>query len=100
MFCRNILRWKGKGLIGLLMMGMAAIAALVAFVIVVLVALAALASATAAVIAYLKRESWTMPAYRWARDTSGGWSFTPWSGATGDAGEQVTGPAPSEEGAS
>ena len=35
----------------------------------------------AALLAYLKREQWTKPAYRWARDTSGRWSATPWTPA-------------------
>jgi hypothetical protein len=33
----------------------------------------------AALLAYLKREQWTKPAYRWARDTSGRWNVTPWT---------------------
>ena len=43
--------------------------------------LAALVGFTAvvAVVAYLKREQWTKPAYTWARDTSGRWSVTPWA---------------------
>ena len=48
----------------------------------VLVALfAALAgfSVVAAIVAYLMREEWTKPAYRWARDTSGRWNVTPWT---------------------
>ena len=32
----------------------------------------------AALLAYLKREQWTKPAYRWARDASGRWNITPW----------------------
>jgi hypothetical protein len=38
-------------------------------------------SVVVAVAAYLKREQWTKPAYRWARDTSGRWSVTPWTPA-------------------
>jgi hypothetical protein len=30
-------------------------------------------------LAYWKREQWTMPAYRWAKDRSGQWRMTPWS---------------------
>jgi hypothetical protein len=47
------------------------------------VLLAALLGSTvvAALLAYLKREQWTKPAYRWARDTSGRWSATPWTPA-------------------
>jgi hypothetical protein len=33
----------------------------------------------AALLAYLKREQWTKPAYRWARGTSGRWNITPWT---------------------
>ena len=98
MFCR-ILGWKAKGLVGLFglfMLGMAAVAALVAFVVVVLAALAAIASVAAAIVGYVKRETWTLPAYRWARDKSGGWGFTPWSGGAGEPG---TG-APAGEGTS
>jgi hypothetical protein len=36
-------------------------------------------SVVAGVLAYVKREQWTKPAYRWARDTSGRWSATPWT---------------------
>ena len=36
-------------------------------------------SVVAAVAAYLKREQWAKPAYRWARDTSGRWGATPWT---------------------
>ena len=32
-----------------------------------------------AVVAYLKREQWTRPAYTWARSASGRWSVTPWA---------------------
>jgi hypothetical protein len=60
-----------------------AIVAVVAIVKVTVVLLAALFGFTvvAAVAAYLKREQWTKPAYRWARDTSGRWSATPWTPA-------------------
>ena len=56
----------------------AATMALVAFIIVVLAALSGLA-VVVAVVAYLKREQWTKPAYRWARATSGRWNVTPWT---------------------
>jgi hypothetical protein len=36
-------------------------------------------SALAAIVAYLKREQWAKPAYRWARDASGRWNITPWA---------------------
>ena len=38
-------------------------------------------SVVAGLLAYVKREQWTKPAYRWARDTSGRWSATPWTPA-------------------
>ncbi len=57
-----------------------AIDAAIAVVKVVVVLSAALLGFTvvAAVVAYLKREQWTKPAYRWVRDTSGRWNATPW----------------------
>jgi hypothetical protein len=61
-------RHAGCGLIGMLMVAMAALAAIVAFMVVV-----------GAVLAWLKRETWTLPAYRQARDRTGKWSVTPWS---------------------
>jgi hypothetical protein len=63
------------GLLGL----MALAAAAVAFIVFLMAALAALVAVAAAVIAFVKRETWTKPAYRWARDKSGHWSRTPWS---------------------
>jgi hypothetical protein len=36
-------------------------------------------TAVVAVVAYLKRERWTRPAYTWARSASGRWSVTPWA---------------------
>jgi hypothetical protein len=38
-------------------------------------------SVVAGLLAYVKREQWTKPAYRWARDTSGSWSATLWTPA-------------------
>jgi hypothetical protein len=38
----------------------------------------------AAATAYVKREDWTLPAYRWTRNRTGRWRVTPWS-ADGDA---------------
>ena len=60
-----------------------AIVALIAIVKLTVVLLAALLGSTvvAALLAYLKREQWTKPACRWARDTSGRWSATPWTPA-------------------
>ena len=65
-----------------------AIIALIAVVKLTVVLLAALVGFTvvAALLAYLKREQWTKPAYRWARDTSGRWNATPWTPADKSAG--------------
>ena len=61
-------RHAAGGLVGMILMAMAALAAIVALMVVV-----------AAVVAYLKRETWTVPAYRQARDRTGQWGVTPWS---------------------
>jgi hypothetical protein len=73
------------GLLGLFLAGLAAVALIVAFVVVLMAGLAAIAAVATAIVAYFKREKWTLPAYRWTRDRTGRWSVTPWSG--GDAGE-------------
>jgi hypothetical protein len=54
----------------------------VAFVMVVLASLMAFAAVVAAVTAYVKRDTWTLPAYRWGRDRSGRWRVTPWASKT------------------
>ncbi len=72
---------KVGGAVGGLFTLMALVTAVIAFIVFVMVALAALGAVASAVIAYVKRDSWTKPAYRWARDTSGRWSKTPWSAA-------------------
>ena len=61
-------RHAAGGLVGMMAVTVAALAALVALVVV-----------AAAIVAYLKRETWTLPAYRKARDRTGEWSVTPWS---------------------
>jgi hypothetical protein len=61
-------RHAAGGLVGMTMMAVAALAAIVALMVVV-----------AAIVAYLKRETWTLPAYRQARDRTGEWGVTPWS---------------------
>jgi len=51
----------------------------VAFIMAVLAALTAFAAlVTVAVTAYVKRDTWTLPAYRWGRDRTGRWRVTPW----------------------
>jgi hypothetical protein len=47
-------------------------------VVVLLAALAGFVVVAVGLLAYLKREQWTKPACRWARDQSGRWSATPW----------------------
>ena len=61
----------------------------VTVVVAVLASLAAFAAAVAAVVtAYVKRDTWTLPAYRWARDRTGQWRVTPWAGNTDTAAAQ------------
>ena len=74
---------KVGGALGGLFTLMALVTAVIAFIVFVMVALVALAAVASAVLAYLKRDTWTKPAYRWARDTSDRWSKTPWG--PGDA---------------
>jgi hypothetical protein len=59
----------------------AAAVAVVRFMVILFVELVGLAVVAAGVVAYLKREQWTRPAYKWARDRSGHWSLTPWKPA-------------------
>ena len=40
---------------------------------------AGLAAIAAVIVAWIKREEWTLPAYRWTKDKTGRWSITPWS---------------------
>jgi len=61
-------RHAAGGLIGTMLAAMAVVAAIIGFMVVI-----------AAVVAYLKRETWTLPAYRRTRDRTGRWSVTPWS---------------------
>jgi hypothetical protein len=56
-----------------------------------------LAAIAAAVVAYVKRETWALPAYRKAREGTGKWGVTPWT--SGNAGQEeaeapVEAPAP------
>jgi hypothetical protein len=61
---------------GLLAVAAVVVAAAVAVVVFVFASLAAIA---AVIVAWIKREEWTLPAYRWTRDKTGRWSMTPWS---------------------
>jgi hypothetical protein len=73
--------------------GMAAVAAIVAFVAFVVAAMAALVAVATAITAYLKREAWTLPAYRWTRDRTGRWRVTPWTSSdSGQPQEQTEAP--------
>ena len=63
-------------LLGLLTAASAAMAAVVAAVVFVFTGVATIA---AIIVAWVKREEWTLPAYRWSRDKTGRWSMTPWS---------------------
>jgi UDP-N-acetylmuramyl pentapeptide phosphotransferase/UDP-N-acetylglucosamine-1-phosphate transferase len=67
--------------VSLLLGAIVAAIAVVKFTVVLLAAIAGLVVVAAALVAYLKREQWTKPAYRWARDTSGRRSVTPWTPA-------------------
>jgi len=53
--------------------------------VVLFAALAGFVAVAAAMLAYLKREQWVKPAYRWARDFSGRWNATPWESGGNDA---------------
>ena len=75
----------GGAVAGLFVLLAGLVAALIAFVVFVFALLAVLAAVGSAVTAYVKRDSWTKPAYRWARDKSGRWSMIPWN-----AGEAAT----------
>ena len=64
---------------------MGAVMMLLAFMAFVTALLAPLVAVAAAVTAYVKRDEWTLPAYRWARDRTGRWRFTPWNPDGGGA---------------
>jgi len=68
------------GLFGLMFGFLAGVAAMVAVLVAVLAVLTGFAALVAAATAYVKRETWTKPAYRWTRDRTGRWRFTPWTG--------------------
>ena len=65
------------GPLGLLAAVSVSVAAAVAFFALLFAWLAAIA---AVIVAWIKREEWTLPAYRWTKDKTGRWSITPWSG--------------------
>ena len=86
-------------MVSLLLGPILAVIALMKFIGVLLAALVGLAVVGAGLLAYLKREQWTKPAYRWVRDTSERWSRTPWPSAEPGAGEPepVVPPIPADE---
>jgi hypothetical protein len=101
------MKTKVGGAAGGLVALMAMVAAVIAFIVFVIVALTALAAVAAAAVAYLKRDTWTKPAYkwtkdksgkvvtpayRWARDTSGRWNRVPWSAGNGSDPEMAAAP--------
>ena len=65
-------------MISLILGAIAAVVAVVKFTVVLLAALMGFVVVAAGLLAYLKREQWTKPAYRWVRNTSGRWNATPW----------------------
>jgi hypothetical protein len=62
---------------------MAAMTMLFMFIAFVTAMIAFPAALAVAIVAYVKREEWTLPAYRWARDRTGQWRMTPWSSSDG-----------------
>jgi len=89
--------WLGR-LISALVGATVAIVAIAAFVAVVIAALAAFVAVVGGILAWVKRESWTKPAYRRARDKSGTWRFTPWHPAdTGPRSDAVVEPISGEK---
>jgi amino acid transporter len=76
-------------MVNLLLSVIAVISAIVKITVVLLAALVGFVTVAAGLLAYLKREEWTKPAYRWARDRSGRWSVTPWTPAEGARAESA-----------
>ena len=78
-----IVTWPFRLVGGLIRMVLRTIMVIV-FVLVALVAAVPVGIALAVVL-YLRRDAWTLPAYRWARDASGRLGFTPWGPGDGGA---------------
>ena len=76
------------GPLGLLAAVSLSVAATVAFFALLFAWLAAIA---VVIVAWVKREDWTLPAYRWTRDKTGRWSMTPWSSQSDAGGEADSG---------
>jgi hypothetical protein len=64
----------------MLLVPVTAIVTAAAMMVMFMAFLASALTAVAAVTAYVKREDWTLPAFRWTRDRTGRWRVTPWSG--------------------
>jgi hypothetical protein len=76
---------KSKATLWMLLGPVTAIVTAVAMMIMFMAFLAwALTVVAAVVTAYVKREDWTLPAYRWSRNRTGRWRVTPWA-SDGDA---------------
>ena len=76
---------KSKATLWMLLGPVTAIVTAVAMMIMFMAFLASALTVVAAVVtAYVKREDWTLPAYRWSRSRTGRWRVTPWSSG-GDA---------------
>ena len=69
----------GGAIVGLFALMAGLIMAVVAFIAFVFTVLALLAAVGSGVTAYVKRDTWTKPAYRWARDKSGQYRYVPWN---------------------
>jgi hypothetical protein len=63
----------------MLLVPVTAIVTAVAMIVIFMAFLGSALTAVAAVTAYVKREDWTLPAYRWTRNRTGRWRVTPWS---------------------
>jgi len=92
--------WLGRlisGLVGAVVAVVVTVVAIVALVAVVFAAFAALAAVIGGILAWFKRETWTKPAYRWVRDKSGQWRYTPWSPADTNPSDAVVEPITGEK---
>jgi hypothetical protein len=63
----------------MLLVPLTAIVTAVAMLVMFMAFLGSALTLVAAVTAYVKREDWTLPAYRWTRGRTGRWRVTPWS---------------------
>ena len=92
--------WLGRlisGLLGAAVAVVVTVVAIIAFIAVIVAAFAALAAVVGGILAWFKRETWTKPAYRWARDKSGQWRYTPWNPADAGMSDAVVEPISGEK---